>query len=252
MKLGVFVKQVIDVATVRIDAATGTPTMADKPVTNAADARAIAWALDLRDQIGGEVTAITLGPAGAREVLTSALATGADDGIHVLCDDMARGDSLAVARGLAGAVAEAGFDVLIAGSRSDDDATGQVGMQVAELLGRTHLSGVISVAREGDGLTVHRDVDGFPEDLAIAPPVMLILKEREEAPTRHPSLRGMMQAKRKPVREVAADVGMTTSLSWSAPMGQRVNAERILLEGEPAAEAAATLAAWLREHRLVG
>lgn len=252
MKIGVFVKQVVDVASVRIDTATGAPTMAAKPVMNTADARAVAWAVDLRGHLGGQVFAITLGPVGAREVVTSALATGVDVGIHVISDDVEKGDSLAVARALAGAVGGEGFDVLVAGSRSDDDATGQVAIQVAEMLGRSHLSGVISVAREDDGLTVHRDVDGFPEDIAIAPPVVVILKESDEAPTRHPSLRGMMQAKRRPVREVTAAAEMTTPLTWSAPMGQRVNAERILLEGEPAGEAAAKLAAWLREHRLVG
>jgi electron transfer flavoprotein alpha/beta subunit len=81
---------------------------------------------------------------------------------------------------------------------------------------------------------------------------MLILAEWDDAPKRHPSLRGMMQAKRKPVQEVAASEEMSTPLQWSEPTAQRTSDDQIILEGEPAEEAAAKLAAWLREHRLVG
>lgn len=252
MKIGVLVKQVVDVRTVRIDSQTGTPKVGDKPVMNTADARAVAWTVDLKEAAGGEIAAITLGLKASREVLVGALATGVDQAIHVVAEDAGKGDSLAVARALADAVRDEGFDVLVAGYRSDDDATGQVGIQLAELLGIPHIAGVLTVAADGETLRVERDVDGFPEEIEIAGPVLLILKESEEAPTRHPSLRGMMQAKRKPLREVEASVPMTSSLTWSAPMGQRVGVDRILLDGVPADEAAAKLAAWLREHRLVG
>jgi electron transfer flavoprotein beta subunit len=252
MRIAVFVKQVVDVRTVRIDGQTGKPKVADAPVMNSADAHAVNAAIDLKELAGGEITAVSLGPKGARDVLVSALATGADQAIHVVSDETAAADSLATARALAGAVRDEGFDVLFAGHRSDDSETTQVGMQIAAVLGIPHLSGVMTVAVEGEALQVQRDADGFPEDLTVSTPVMLILKESEEAPKRHPSLRGMMQARRKPVREVAPEVPMTSALTWSGPMGRRVSADRILLEGVPADEAASQLAAWLREHRLVG
>ncbi len=252
MKIAVFVKQVVDVRTVRIDGQTGKPKVSENLVINTADAHAISAAIDLKELGGGEVTAIGLGPKSAREVLVGALATGADHAIHVVCDEMNRADSLTTARALAGAVREEGFDVFVAGHRADDFATGQVSLQIAELLGIPHLSGVMRVELDGESLRVERDVDGFPEDIQVHTPVMLVLKESDDAPKRHPSLRGMMQAKRKPLREAEPAVPMTTALAWTEPMGQRVSADRILLEGEPAEEAAVKLAAWLREHRLVG
>ena len=252
MKIAVFVKQVVDVRTVRIDGQTGKPTVSDTPVMNSADQHAVSAAIDLKELSGGDVTAVTLGPRAAREVLVAALATGADEALHVICDDAGQADSLATARALAGAVREAGFDILIAGHRADDYATGQVGIQIAEVLGIPHLAGFMSAELDGESLRVQCDADGFPEELEVQMPVMLILKEPEEAPKRHPSLRGMMQAKRKPLREVEPAVHLTTTLTWTEPVGQRVSADRILLEGVPAEEAAAKLAAWLREHRLVG
>ena len=252
MRIAVFVKQVVDVRTVRIDGQTGKPKVADAPVMNTADAHAVNAAIDLKEIAGGEITAVSLGPKDVLDVLVSALATGADQALHVASDETSTADSLATAQALASAVRDEGFDVLIAGHRSDDTETAQVGMQIAEVLGIPHLSGVMTVAADGESLQVQRDADGFPEVLTVQTPVVLITKESEEAPKRHPSLRGMMQAKRKLVREVEADVPMTSALSWSEPMGQRVSADRILLEGVPAEDAAVQLAAWLREHRLVG
>jgi electron transfer flavoprotein beta subunit len=252
MKIAVFVKQVIDVRTVRIDGQTGKPKVGENRVINTADAHAVSAAIDLKESGRGVVTAIGLGPKSARDVLVGALATGADEAIHVVTDEVGRADSLSVARALAGAARDDGFDVLVAGQRADDYATGQVGLQIAEELGIPHLSGVITVEVDADSLRVQRDVDGFPEEIQVQTPVLLILKDADGPPKRHPSLRGMMQAKKKPLREIEPSNPMTTALAWTEPMGQRVSADRILIEGVPAEEAAAKLAAWLREHRLVG
>lgn len=252
MKIAVFVKQVVDVRSVRIDGKTGEPKIAADPVMNSGDAHAVSDAIDLKEQGGGEVTAVGLGPKGAREELVEALATGADNAIHIVSDEAAQADGLSTARALAAAVRDGAFDLLIAGHKTDDYGAGQVGVQIAEELGIRHISSVTNMTVESGRLHVTRDADGFPEDFDVETPVLLILAYRDESPKRHPSLRGMMQAKRKPVHEVEASVPLTSALTWSEPMAQRVSADRILLEGEPAEEAAAKLAAWLREHRLVG
>lgn len=252
MKIAVFVKQVVDVGSVRIDSKTGVPNIGEKPVMNISDAHAVSEAIDLKEETAGEVTAVGLGLKSAREELVEALATGADSALHIVCDAVDASDSLWTARAIAGAVRDEGFDVLFAGQRADDYGTGQVGLQIAEELGIHHLSSVTKVAVKGDGLQVTRDADGFPEELDVETPILLILSPSEDGPRRHSSLRGMMQAKRKPVREVEPTVPPASALVWSPPMAQRVSADRILLEDQPAEEAAAKLAAWLREYRLVG
>lgn len=252
MKIGVLVKQVEDIRSVRIDSKTGEPDITGTPVMDSTDAHVVSESVDLREAVGGEITAIGLGPAHARDVLVSALATGVDNAMHITCDDLDASDTLSTARALADAVRNEGFDILMAGKISDDYGTGQVGLQVAELLGIRHLSSVTGFRSGDDGLVVTRDLDGMEEESQVEAPVMLILAPSDEGPKRHPSLRGMMQAKRKPVQEVETSVEMQTSLSWTDPKAQRVGADRIMIEGEEPAEAAQKLAAWLRENRLAG
>lgn len=252
MKIAVFVKQVEDARTVRIDSVSGAASTTGEPVMNPSDAWAVSEAVDLREKVSGELVAVTLGPKAARDVVVDALATGADSGIHVVSGDAATGDSGAVAAALADAVRDRGFDVLIAGDATADYGTGQVGPQIAEALGVPHVMKVLGVEQAGDALKVQRELDGFPDEIEVPFPVLLVLQAGEDGPKRHPSLRGMMQAKRKTVEEIALPDGMTTALSWSEPKAQRTSADRIMLQDEPAEEMAAKLAAWLREHRLVG
>lgn len=252
MNIGVLVKQALNVRSVQIDGKTGKPSFGEGPVMNSNDAHAVSEAVDLREATGGELTAVTLGPASACEVLVSALATGVDKAIHITEDEVEEGDALATARALAEVLKDRELDVIVAGTASDDFGPGQVGVQVAELLGLPHVSGVVNAVVEDGTLKVTHDVDGFPEEATVGTPVVLVYKQSDEGPKRHPSLRGMMQAKRKPVEEVANGVAMTSQLSWSDPAASRLSADRIMLEGEPAEEMAAKLAAWMREHRLVG
>ena len=252
MKIAVLIKQVVDVGSVRTDSATGEPKIGGSPVMGALDAHAVSEAIDLREATAGEVVAISVGPGSAREELVEALATGADSALHVVCEELGMSDSLSTARAIAEALRGEGVDVLLAGQKADDFGTGQVGLQIAEVLGIRHLSNVTTIAAHADSLHVTRDADGFQEELDAQTPVLLILAPREDAPKRHSSLRGMMQAKKKPIREVEPAVPMDSVLTWTTPMAQRVSADRVLLEGEPVDEAVARLAAWLREHRLVG
>ncbi len=252
MKIAVFVKQVEDARTVQIDSASGAASTTGESVLNPADAWAVSEAVDLREAVSGELVAITLGPKSARDVVVDALATGADSGIHVIAEHAAQGDSRAIAAALADAVRDGGFDVLIAGDATSDYGTGQVGPQVAEALGVPHVMKVLGIAQDGDVLKVQRELDGFPDEIDVPTPILLVLQPGEDGPKRHPSLRGMMQAKRKTVEEIVLPDEMSTPLSWSEPKAQRTSADRIMLQDEPTEEMAAKLVAWLREHRLVG
>lgn len=252
MKIAVFVKQVADARTVNIQAGTGEARTSGEPIMNPADAVAVSEAIDLKEVVGGEVTAVTFGPKAAREVLVQALATGADSALHVVAEDAANADSRVIANSLADAVRDGGFDVLVAGNTALDFGSGQVGAQIAEALGIRHIMNVTAAGSSESGLTVQRELDGFPDEIEVETPVLLIHAVSEDGPKRHASLRGMMQAKRKTIEEVAPAIETGSALAWSAPKAQRSSADRIMIEGEPAEDAAAKLAAWLREHRLLG
>lgn len=252
MRIAAFVKQGADVRSVRINASTGEPSIAQKPVTSSGDLHVTADAVGFREASSGELTVVSFGPAAVRDSIVSSLATGADAGIQVSFDG-GNADTLFVATALADAVREQQFDVLIAGKISDDYGTGQVAMQIAALLDIPHLSNVISFVPGDDGkINVTYDLDGFPDEIQVPTPVMLVLGTREDEPTRHSSLRGMMQAKKKPIDEIRAQGEPAGTIQWSAPMAARRSGDRTVLRNEPVEEMAKKLADWLREHRLVG
>src|SRR5262249_37655288 len=99
------------------------------------DLRALGRATALRVAHGGEVVALTMGPPGARDGLVECLALGADRALHLIDPLLAGSDTLATARAPAPLLAPANPDLVRFGRASTDAETGQVGPEVAELLG---------------------------------------------------------------------------------------------------------------------
>lgn len=250
MKIAVLVKHTVNVRSVRIDPESGTPSFEGKPGLDRADLHAISDAVDLRESSNGHVTVYGIGPAVMKDDLVTALATGVDEAVHILHEG--ESDSLFVARSLADALREGHFDAIITGKLSEDYGTGQVGMQVAELLGIPHLSGVIKADGAGGNLEVTYELDGFPDDITAPTPILLVLSAREGEPARHSSLRGMMTARKKAIAQVSPSADATNPLEWTAPMAARRGGDRIVVREDDPAEAARKLAEWLKEHRLVG
>lgn len=250
MKIAVLIKHTEDVRKVRINPETGEPSLEGDAGLDRADLHAISDAVDLRETGDGTVTVVGLGPAAMKDDLVTALATGVDEAVHVLHEGEI--DTLAVSRGLADALRDESFDVIIAGKLAEDYGAGQVGMQVAELLDMPHLSGVISAEQKGEELSVNYELDGFPDEIDLPTPVLLVLSARDGEPKRHSSLRGMMTARKKTVDVREATIDTSSDLQWSAPMAARRGGDRVLIKDEEPAEAAQKLAAWLKEHRLVG
>lgn len=250
MKIAVLIKHTVDVRTVRIDPETGVPSFEGKPGLDRTDLHVISNAVDLKENSGGHLTVFGFGPALLKEDLITALATGADEATHILFEG--ESDSLFVARQLAEALRSGAFDVIYTGKLSEDYGTGQVGQQVAELLGMPHLANVLGAEATESGLTVRYELDGFADELEVPTPLVLINGAREGEPSRHSSLRGMMAARKKNVTVVECGDTPTSSLTWTAPMAARRGGDRIVVRDEEPGEAAKKLATWLREHRLVG
>jgi electron transfer flavoprotein alpha subunit len=127
---------------------------------NEPDRHAVAEAARLRDAVGGEVVAITMGPPQAADALTEAMALGADRAIHLSDRAFAVADTIGTSRTLAMAIAkEGGVDLVVCGRKALDAETWQVPPEVAAFLGVPHLTGVVALEPRGAGLLAVRESD---------------------------------------------------------------------------------------------
>ncbi|MER7692141.1 electron transfer flavoprotein subunit beta/FixA family protein [Streptomyces sp. NPDC097610] len=146
-----------------------------------------------------EVTVLTVGPEDARDALRKALSMGADKAIHVEDDDLHGTDVIGTSLVLAKAIEKAGFDLVVSGMASTDGAMGVVPALVAERLGVPQMTLLSEVSVEDGVVAGRRDGDAASEQLgASLPAVVSVTDQSGEA--RYPSFKGIMAAKKKPVR----------------------------------------------------
>jgi electron transfer flavoprotein beta subunit len=149
---------------------------------------------------GGEVVALTLGPAEAEEQLRDCMAIGADRGI-LLKTDGSEWDAQATARAIVDAVRDEQFDLLLFGNESADAGNYQVGIRVAYALGLPVVTGLKKIEL-GDGKArVERDVGGARDVYEVPLPAVLTVLEGLNLP-RYPSVPGRLRAKSKPLAAV--------------------------------------------------
>ncbi|CAM3715229.1 electron transfer flavoprotein subunit beta/FixA family protein [Alicyclobacillus pomorum] len=179
-----------------------------KFVINPYDEYAVEEAIRLRDELGGQVTVISVGPERAEEALRTALAMGADEAI--LADDPALfGDEFTAAKVLAAIVKQHPFDLIIAGNQAVDDGSGQVAVRLAEELGIPHISTLTKLEVNGDKVTGHRDAEGDEEIVEATLPVLVTAQQGLNEP-RYPSLIGIRKASKKPLSKVTlSDLGLS-------------------------------------------
>lgn len=172
---------------------------------NEYDRYALEEALRLKDAGGGEVVVISLGPDRVAQAIKTALAMGADRAIHVR-DDRDHGDPLTVARLLHAAVREEPFDLVFTGLQTEDDNFGQVGPLLARLLDLPCATGIVRLTPSDDGGTVRveRELENNRVQVVdLQLPAVVSVQTGMNEP-RYASLKGIMAAKRKEVRAVAA------------------------------------------------
>ncbi|MDZ7914874.1 MAG: electron transfer flavoprotein [Rhodococcus sp. (in: high G+C Gram-positive bacteria)] len=124
----------------------------DAVITNPADLQALGHALTVRNSTGGTIIAMTMGPPDAKGAIVDALRRGADHGIHLNDRRFAGADTLATARAIAMVARREKVDLIVTGRWSLDGATGQVGPQVAELVGFAQLTQVSSMRVDDAGV----------------------------------------------------------------------------------------------------
>ena len=252
LSIAVLIKHVPDMNAIRIDRASGRIIPSQQLVMSSYDEYAVEAALRLKESFGGEVIAVAAGPAQARDIVTRALAMGADRGVHLELEDVNATDTLGMASILSDALRPLECNLIIAGQTSDDLESGQVGAQVAELLKMPIISNVVEITIDESGLLVRRDMEDGYQTVRSTLPAVLLSSTGLDQP-RLPSLKGIMAAKKKPIESLAARVPAERRLAWEMPQvpAKSVSGTVVNLQDVSTTEAVKQLVGWLRAQKLI-
>jgi electron transfer flavoprotein beta subunit len=255
VKIAVLVKRVPDTASVFKIAADGKGIVEEglKFVMSPYDEHAVEEAIKLKEAgLATEVVVISLGPEGCKEIIRTALAMGADSGVHLKVDGTptSRGASHA----LAGAVGDVGAQLVLAGKQAVDGDASQTAERVAERLNWAHVSVVTRLVVADGGIEADREVEGGFFTVKAALPAVVSIQKGINTP-RYPTLPNIMKAKKKeivefPLMALPADHPMLHGAvveTLSLPRSERLGR---VLSGS-AAEQAAALVKTLREEEKV-
>jgi electron transfer flavoprotein beta subunit len=166
------------------------------------DGYALEEGLRVREKLGGEVVVCSMGPQRVKSVIKDALARGADRAIHIVGDNLAHLPPYGTATILADTIREEKPDLVLTGLQSDDYGYGQTGVIVAELLGLPHATIVIEVAASTDNFRVKRELEsGWYQWYSMPLPALLTIQSGISQ-IRYATLKGIMAAKKKEIKEV--------------------------------------------------
>jgi electron transfer flavoprotein beta subunit len=173
--------------------------------TNESDGYALEEALRMKEAKGdGEVVVCTLGKQSAKTVLKDALARGADRAIHIITENENKLSPFQIAKTIADAIRDENADLIFTGLQSDDASYGQTGVILAELLGIPHATIVIDIDRASlnGNLRIKRELEsGWYQWFTYQLPALLTIQSGISQ-IRYASLKGIMAAKKKEIREV--------------------------------------------------
>ena len=199
MRFVVFVKQVPDTYNVPLDE-NGSLIRAGVPsILNPYCEQALCSMLSLK-KAGDTVSAVTMGPPGASEALRRCLELGADDATLLTDRDFAGADTYATSRVLAAYVGrfEQDADLLVFGRQAIDGDTAQVGPQIAEKLHLPQVTYVTDIQKDGNSLTVKRQLEDGYMELKVQTPCLLTCIKELNTP-RYMSVSGIFECYDKPV-----------------------------------------------------
>lgn len=212
-------------------------------VINPLDRHALEAGLQAREALGGRLRVVSMAPPFAEEVLRQTLALGADEALLLADRVFAGADTLATVRVLAAGIRRGGLpDLVLCGAESADGSTGQVGPQLAHLLGFAHLTYVCGLEQvTPERVVAHWQVEEGYARVEVRLPAVLTITREANRP-RGMSLMGVVQARGKPLTVLsAADLGVDPSLCglvgsptqmgdmWMPQSGRRQE----ILRGEP-------------------
>ncbi len=212
MKILVPVKRVIDYnVKVRVKSDNSAVELENvKMAMNPFDEIAVEQAIRLQEAgIATEVVVVSIGPAQAQETIRSALAMGADRGIHIEADQLI--EPLAVAKLLRAVAEREQPQLILCGKQAIDDDANQTAQSLAGLLGWGQATFISKLTVNGQKCETTREVDGGLEVIEVALPAVMSVDLRLNEP-RYASLPNIMKAKKKPIDSLSAsDLGVDVS-----------------------------------------
>jgi len=171
---------------------------------NESDGYALEESLRLKEKHGGEVVVCSMGPQRAKTVMKDALARGADRAIHIVGDQLGHLSPFQSASLLADALRGEDPDLIMTGLQSDDYGYAQTGVIIAEILGIPHATIVIEIDASGDQLRVKRELESGWYQWYSMPKKALLTIQSGISQIRYATLKGIMAAKKKEIREIVA------------------------------------------------
>ncbi|MDD5594293.1 MAG: electron transfer flavoprotein subunit beta/FixA family protein [Candidatus Margulisbacteria bacterium] len=260
MDIIVCIKQVPDTTEVKINPETNTLVREGVPsIVNPFDENAIEAALQLKEQNGGTVTVITMGPPQAAEALKTAIAMGVDDAILISDRAFAGSDTWATSYTLSQAIKKIGkYDLILCGKQAIDGDTAQVGPGIGEWLGLPQVTFASKITFENGKLKVERMLEEVNEVVECPlPAVVTVVKQINEP--RLPSLKGLMRAKKAEIKSFSAQF-IESDLDNTGLKGSPTSVVKIftppvkgssqMLSGEPE-EMVNSLLGKLKEQKLI-
>ncbi|MFC4555945.1 electron transfer flavoprotein subunit beta/FixA family protein [Georgenia faecalis] len=265
MRIVVCVKHVPDLQSERALDSRGFTVRGEDDVLNELDENAVEAAVSLAEEHGGEVVAVTMGPADAVDALRRALQMGAHSAVHIDDDALAGSDVVGTARVLAAAVraigAEDPVDLVVTGMAAMDGLTSMLPAALAACLELPQLTLATRIDVTGGTLRVRREIGEAVETLEAPLPALVSVTDQANEP-RYPNFRAIIGAKKKPVtRWTLADLepylGADVTVTGAAGAGTRIlrsaarpgrQQGRIVTDS---GDGGAQLAAYLVENKLV-
>ncbi|OOM10532.1 electron transfer flavoprotein subunit beta/FixA family protein [Clostridium saccharobutylicum] len=203
MNIVVCIKQVPDTTEIKIDPVKNTLIRNGVPsILNPFDKNALEQALRLKDQYGGTVTAISMGPNNAKAVLREALSLGADKAYLITDRAFGGSDTYATSYILSKAIQKIGkFDFILVGKQAIDGDTGQTGSSIAEHLNINRLSYVLDIKMEGDKCIVNRQIEEGIEVVEAKLPVLCTITKESNKP-RYATIKRKIDSLKAEIKEI--------------------------------------------------
>lgn len=204
LNIVVCIKQVPETTEVNFDEETGRLIREGvAAVINPFDEIAIEEGLRIREEHGGVVKVLTMGPPWAADALRDAIAMGADEGYLATDRAFAGADTWATSLTLAKTIDHmGGYDIIICGLKTTDGDTGQTGPEMAEHMGIPHVCYVNEIVEISDGKVILKRIMDDGIETLEAPLPLLITVSKDINQPRLATLRGRLKAKKAVFKEI--------------------------------------------------